>query len=208
MALRLPPPESETRRPAPSTASRHRALHAEQLGAEPARLIGAAPREVRAAEPTREPEVVLDAAGLAGLAAGRLALDHHRAQALGRAVDGRRQPGRPAADDDQVVVLGGRLAGDAQALGQLEHGGAFEHRAVLEQRHRQPGVVHARHLQELAALAVALDVHPARRDAVARQEVAQLVRLAREAVPDEAHARRSRVPRRWPTSSSRSSTTG
>ena len=94
-ALRLPPPESATRRPAPSTCERHRALHAEQLGAEAARLIGAAPREVRAAEAAGEPEVVLDAAGLPGLAAGRLALDHHRAQALGRAVDGGRQPGGP-----------------------------------------------------------------------------------------------------------------
>ena len=165
-----------------------RALHAEQLGAEAARLHRGAVGEVRAAQAPGEPEVVLDAAGLPGLAAGRLALDHHGAQALGGAVDGGGEPSRAAADDDQVVVLGGGLARDAQALGQLEDRGALEHRAVLEQRHRQPAVVDAGHLQQLAALAVALDVHPPRRDAVAGQEVAQLVRLAREAVPDQAHA--------------------
>ena len=83
----------------------------EQLGAEPARLVGRAPGEVGPGEPGREAEVVLDAAGLARLSAGRLALDEHRLEPLRRAVDGGRQAGGPAADDDEVVVVGGRRAG-------------------------------------------------------------------------------------------------
>ena len=76
-------------------------LDGQQLGAEAARLIGRAAGEVRAAQAGGEAEVVLDPAGLAGLAAGRLALDHDRAQALRRAVDGGGQTRRAAADDDR-----------------------------------------------------------------------------------------------------------
>ncbi len=97
-------------------------------------------------------------------------------------------------------MVAGRRDGDAEALGELEDRRALEHRPVLEQRHGQPALVHPGHRQQLAALAVALDVQPAAGDAVAGEEVAQVVRLAREAMPDEAHAarleRRARVPRR------------
>ena len=54
-------------------------------------------------EPLREAQVVLDRGALAGLAAGRLALDDDRAQALGGGVHGRGEPGRSAADDADVV---------------------------------------------------------------------------------------------------------
>ena len=68
-ALRAPPSLSSTKRPAPSARS-PTVLHGEQLGAEAARLVGAAPREIRAAEPGREAEVVLDAARLAACPPG------------------------------------------------------------------------------------------------------------------------------------------
>ncbi len=168
----------------------HRVLHGEQLGAEPARLVGRAPREVRAAQAVREAQVVLDPARLAGLAAGRLALDHHGAQPLRRAVHGRRQPGRAAADDHQVVVVGRRLRRHAEALGELEHGRALEHAAVLEQRDGQAVVPDPGDRQQLARLAVALDVEPARRHPVAGEEVAQVVGVLGEAVPHEPHAAR------------------
>ena len=61
---------------------------------EPARLLQRAARELVARHAGREAEVVLDPRRRAGLAAGRLALDDDRAQALRRAVDGRREPGR------------------------------------------------------------------------------------------------------------------
>ena len=55
-------------------------------------------------------------------------------------------------------------------------------------------------VKQLARLGVALDVQPAHRHAVAGQEVAQVVRVAAEAVADHAHAaglqRRARLPRR------------
>ena len=66
----------------------------EDLGAEPPRLLQRAARELVARDAGREAEVVLDPRRGAGLAAGRLALDDDRAQPLGRAVDGRREPGR------------------------------------------------------------------------------------------------------------------
>ncbi len=67
----------------------------EDLGAEPARLLQRAAGELVAGHAGREAEVVLDPRRGAGLAAGRLALDHDRAQALRRAVH-RRRPGPPA----------------------------------------------------------------------------------------------------------------
>ena len=76
----------------------------EDLGAEPPRLLQRAARQLVARDARREAEVVLDPRRRAGLAAGRLALDHDRAQALRRAVHGRRQPGRPGADDHGVVL--------------------------------------------------------------------------------------------------------
>ena len=94
----------------------------------------------------------------------------------------------------------GRLSGHAEALGELQHGRSLEHRAVLQERHGQPSVVDADHLQQLARLAVALDVHPARRNAVAGHEIAQVVRVLGEAVADDAQParleRRARLPGR------------
>ena len=80
----------------------------EQLGAELDRLAAGPVGELRAGDAVGEAEVVLDPAALPGLAAGRRALDQHGAQALGGAVDGRAEPGRAAADDDQVVEVGRR----------------------------------------------------------------------------------------------------
>ncbi len=81
-----------------------------------------------------------------------------------------------------------RDARDAEALGELEDRRALQHGAVLEQRDRQALGVDAGDGQQLAGLAVALDVEPARGDAVAHEEVAQVVGLLGEAVADQAHA--------------------
>ena len=72
---------------------------------EPPRLLERAARELVARDAAREAEIVLDPRGRPGLTAGRLALDHDGAQSLGRAVDRRREAGRPAADDDGVVLF-------------------------------------------------------------------------------------------------------
>src|SRR5919202_1644987 len=87
LALRLPPPDSSTMRPEPSTRS------------------PVASWRVSSSAPSR------------------------RAWSVAR----RGEAGRPAADDHEVVVRRRGLAGDAEPLGQLEHGRALEHAAVLEQ---------------------------------------------------------------------------
>ena len=186
-------------RPEPSTRSAGGVLDGQELGPEPARLVGRATRQIRPAQSGREPQVVLDPARLPGLSAGRLAFDHDRLQSLRRAVDRRAQTGRAAADDHQVVVLGRRLSGDAESLGELEHRRTLEHGPVLEQRHRQPILVEGRHLEELASLRVALDVEPSRRHQIAGQEVAQVVRRTREAVPDQPHPARLQGRARLPS---------
>ena len=71
----------------------------QDLGSEPPRLLQRAARELVAGDARREAEVVLDPRRRAGLAAGRLALDDDRAEALRGAVDRRREPRRPGADD-------------------------------------------------------------------------------------------------------------
>ncbi len=76
----------------------------EDLGAEPPRLLQRTARQLVARDTRREAEVVLDPGRRAGLAAGRLPLDHDRAQALRRSVHGRGQPGGPGADDHRVVL--------------------------------------------------------------------------------------------------------
>ena len=186
-ALSVPPPLSSHEPARALGAHGGRVLDRDELGAEAAGLVRRPLGELGALEAAGEAEVVLDPARLAGLAARGLALDEDRAQPLGRAVDGGGEPGGAAADDDEVVVREARLVGDAEALGELEQRGPLEDRAVLEQRDRQPVVVDRRDPEQLARLAVALDVEPARRDPVAGEEVADVVRLLREAVADDAH---------------------
>ena len=89
----------------------------EDLGAEPARLLERAARQLVARHARGEAEVVLDPGGRARLAAGRLALDHDRPEPLGRAVHGGRQAGGPRADDHRVVLRGRRLGRDVEELG-------------------------------------------------------------------------------------------
>ena len=76
----------------------------EDLGAEAPRLLERADRERFSGHTGGEAEVVLDLRRRAGLAAGCLALDHDRLEALGGAVHGRGQPGGAGADDHGVVL--------------------------------------------------------------------------------------------------------
>ena len=99
----------------PRCSSADDAAGEHHLGAEPARLRRRAVREVRAAQPVREAEVVLDAGALAGLPARCVAFDDGGVQPFRRAVDRGRQPGRAGADDDEVVER--RLAPSSGARG-------------------------------------------------------------------------------------------
>ena len=83
------------------------------------RLLQRAARELVARDAAGEPEIVLDPRRRPGLAAGRLALDHHGAQSFGRAVHRRREAGRPAADDHGVVFVEARARLQAEKLGEV-----------------------------------------------------------------------------------------
>ena len=103
-----------------------------------------------------------------------------------------RRPPRPArrapAHHDQVVERLIGAGGESHALGHLEVGGGDQHIPVREHQQGQVGGVGARGLHQRPRLRAGLDVEPAVGHVVARQEVLQLVRLAREAVPHNADA--------------------
>ena len=88
------PSSNRTTRFEPCTSSADESRVSEQLGAELARLPAGPVGELAAGDAVGEAEVVLDPAALPGLPAGRLALDEHRPQPLGGAVDGGAEPGR------------------------------------------------------------------------------------------------------------------
>ncbi len=76
-------------------------------------------REVAAGDAAGKAQVVFDARRRPGLAAGCLALDHHRPQALGSAIHGGRKTRRPAADDHDVVGTRGWSCLQSQSLGEI-----------------------------------------------------------------------------------------
>ena len=206
--LDLAPPSSSTARTGPRD-SKPTTSRASTISAPNRRDLGdGALGEVGPAEPLREAEVVLDRRALAGLPAGRLALDDDGAQPLGRGVDGGGQPGRPAADDAQVVE---RLLGaGAQARARSASSsvvGAPERLGVGDQHQRQVVGAGAGELDQPGALGVALDVEPAVGHVVAGEERLDLVAAVGPAVADHPDlAACSGCSRRQ--SSSRSSTTG
>ena len=155
----------------------------EHLRAELRRLSPGPVGELGAGHTVREAEVVLDAGALPGLATGGLPLDEHGPQTLGRPVDRAAQPGRAAADHDQVVEVGGGGGGEADRRGDLGLRRRLQHRAVRRNQHRDVVGRRARRLEQAGAVGL-LDVVPAVRDGVAGQEVAGGERLGRPAVPE------------------------
>ena len=94
--------ESATTWAARPRAKRRRLVGEQELGAELPRLLVGTEGELVAGDAGGEAEVVVDHGALAGLAAEGLTLEHHGAEALGRAVDGGGEAGRPGADDEQI----------------------------------------------------------------------------------------------------------
>ena len=163
-------------------------LRPEQLGAEALGLGQGAAGELRAAEAVGKAQVVFDGRALAGLAAGRAALDHQRAQPFGRAINGRAQAGGAGAHDDEIVE--GRAGAGAQPdfFGQLGGGGLEQVAAVGHQDDGQVGDGALKLFEQHAGLIAGLDVEPVIRDLIAGQEIFQVVGLGRPAVADDAHA--------------------
>ena len=100
------------------------------LRPKPPCLLECAAGKLVARDATGEAEIVLDARRRPGLASGGLALHHDGAQPLGRTVNGRREAGRPAADDDGVVLGKARTRLKAKALGEVARRGSAEKRPV------------------------------------------------------------------------------
>ena len=120
----------------------------QHLGAELGRLPPGPVGQLRAGHPVREAQVVLDPRALPGLPAGRQPLDQHGPQPLGRAVHRGAQPGRAAADHDQVVEVLGRRGGQPDPGGQLGVGRLHHRIAVRGDHHRQRQPVRARGIQQ------------------------------------------------------------
>src|SRR5919197_5132194 len=95
-------------------------------GAELSRLERRPPGEVGAGEARRKAEVVLDASARARLTARGEALDHERAETLGGGVDRRGEPGRTAAEHNDVEGLAVDLGSQAELVGDRLHRGVVD----------------------------------------------------------------------------------
>ncbi len=159
--------------------ARRQQLRAE-LDSLPPRPVG----ELAAGHSVGEAEVVLDAARLARLAAGGVLLDEDGAQALGRAVDRRAEAARAAAHHDEVVEVVRRDGRQLDLRRYLGVGRRDQRFAVGGDEHGKVAAVRpGRGEQPLPLFAVRGE--PAVRNLVARQEVPQLRRRRRPAVPDQ-----------------------
>ena len=145
----------------------------EDLGTEPARLLQGTTRQLVTRHTRREAEVVLDPRRCAGLAAGRLPLDHDRSQSLRCSVHGSSEPGGAGADDHRVVLGGDRLGAESEKLGHAPElrpndGLAVDdanRRAVLLRRQRAAPVL---------CRVRCIGCEPSERDLIAIQEAAQV----------------------------------
>ena len=94
------------------------------------------------------------------------------AQSLRRTVNGSREAGRPAADDDRVVLGKARTRLQAQTLGKVARRGSTEQRPVGQAQH---GAIVVRRARSGPARRQFRRVgrHPVEGDLVAREELAQ-----------------------------------
>ena len=157
-------------------------LRRQHLGAEARRLGQRAARQVGAAQPGRESQVVLDSRRRAGLAPGRLALDEQGREPLRGAVDGGGQTRRPASGDHQVVVRQRRVRPQPDPLGDLRVRRPDEVAAVGEDDERLVQRIHAGARGQGDRLGVGLDVEPAVRELVPGEVVLDGVPTNRPAV--------------------------
>ena len=164
-----------------------------QARAELVGLHDGALRQLAAGDAGGEAEVVLDAHAAAGLAPGRRALQHHRAQPFGGAVDRRGQPRRPGPDDDQVVHRLLQRPAEAECFRQLAVRGIAQEQLVAPGDHGRVGLGQPELLEQLVHLRVGLQVQPGERHAVLGQEIADPEGVLRVARAD--HAQAGEVPR-------------
>src|SRR6185295_5982333 len=108
----------------------------------------------------RKAQVILDPRTAASLAAQSIALNQHRFQALGGAVDRRAQASWASAIDRQVVFSPQRRMEPAKLLGDLPHCRALQARAVREDADRQSRVGQMLYASIRARLGVGQQLYP------------------------------------------------
>ena len=163
-----------------------RAMEARQHRVETARLQRRVARQVRAGDPGREAEVVLDARARAGLPAGCPGLCHERAQPFRSAIDGCRQAGRPGTQHDEVEALPVDLGSESQRPRHLR-GGRVAHDVRGVHQHGRLRARDVEPLEQRGALLVRVDVVPAHGQQVALEQVAHLERPTGAARGDQPH---------------------
>ena len=173
----------------PAVVDRSKRLHLahEQEGrAEDPRLLVRALCELGARDPAREAEVVPDARARACLASDRLALHDEGAKPLRRRVDGRREPGRPGADDRDLEGLrrGFELGGNPVPAGKLRVRRIDEHVSAGQEHDRALRRVQPCLVERVAPLRRVARMEGVR-NAVAGEQVAELVAALRPGIGDE-----------------------
>ena len=165
----------------------------EDLGAEPPRLLQRAARQLVARHARREAEVVLDPRRGAGLAAGRLALDDDRAQALRRAVHrrGEARRGRRRRSPCRTPRRSGSVPRPSSSATRRSCGST----TVLPSTTRIAGQSASAGSgpPHCSAASGVVGREPLERDLVAVEEAPQLGAGGVPAVPDDDRARRRRL---------------
>ena len=162
---------------------RRRELRPEFLGLQHGTAHQVGPRDAGG-----ETQVVLNLGGCAGLAARPGAVKDERPEPFRSAIHGGRQPGRPGADDDQVIAVLVERALEAHLFGQLRERGIAQQGPVAVGDNRQVFFRDAEIGQQLADAAVDLNLHPSMRNLVAGQKLAELKRTQRIMRTDHAQA--------------------
>jgi hypothetical protein len=160
----------------------HRDLHPEAVG-----LLHRAACQIASAEGLREPWIVLHDRAEADLATRHFLLQYHSPQAFRGSIDRRRQPGRTAADNDQIVEPRIRIGVQPEPPGELPHIRIHQDTAVREDDYGIALLPSADVPRGSRRNLVAFDVEPAIADPAAGQERLDLVHPRRPSMPDDAH---------------------
>ncbi len=147
----------------------------EELGAKALGLNVGAVCEISAAKTAWEAEVVFDPGAGASLPAYGLAFDDEGAEALGGGIDARSEAGGTCAHDDDVIELLLGLARHAELGGEIARGRLDERGAVAEDNDGKLGVVETALFEEINGFGVLFGTEPLVGDAVAREELADVV---------------------------------
>ena len=160
-----------------------------ELGAELLRLRERAPHQRLPRDAGRKAEIVLDARAGAGLSSKRERFQHQDREALGRAVDRGREPGRTRADDGHVVRFGAEARRhQAQRARQLLLRRILEHRAVRQDRERKLARLRRRSARAARGVPILIGIDHAEGNPVAFEEVRQPRHVRGLERPDEHRA--------------------